>query len=403
MSELPPGGRTLPQLLLKSRDRWGARGIALRSKEYGIWREYRWDECCERTKAIHLGLKGLGMERGTTVCILGRSSPEWFFSELAVQAAGGVPVGVVEGLPVKDTERLAIAAGVELALAEGQEQVDRLLGIRARLPQLKRVVYWRAKGVERYADPCLLTLEELMRAGGDYGAAHPRDFEASVAGGRGDDVAIRLMALKGDRVRSVPVTHEFLVSYAEAASDGGLCRGRKRPEYVAGSDPCWFFEQALGYAMSLTAGQVLNFPEGKDAMSRDFREISPQVVVRRPRAWDAMAAAINGNVAGSTRLKRAVCRYGLSAGYQVAGLPAAGGPAGAARRLLGRGADLAVFGPLRDKHGLNRARSTYVAGGAASEETRRLFRAINIHLREIHCSARDGFMTADPGEELGLD
>lgn len=393
----------MPQLLLKNRERWGTHGVALRAKEYGIWREYSWTECWEKTKAISLGLMSLGLKTGTRVCILGRNSPEWLLCEMAVQAAGGVPAGIAPELSAEDTEKSMGTAGVDLALAEGQEQVDKLLAIRARLPQLKRVVHWRAKGVERYTDPVLISLEELMRAGGEYEADHPGDFEDAVAGGRNDDAAIQLVTFRGDRVRSAPVTHEFVVSFAETASAAGVSRGRKRPEYVAGHDPCWFFEQALGYAMCLTAGHVLNFPESSDTMNRDFREISPQVVVRRPRVWEATASAIRGGLGGSTRLKRAVCRYGLSTGYEVASSSAEGRRAGIVRRLMYRGADLAVFGPLRDKHGLNKARLAYVAGGAVSEETRLLLGAIGINLREIYCSARDGLMTTDPGEERGLD
>ena len=187
MSERLFAGGTLPQLLLKNRERWGTRSVALRTKEYGIWREYSWTECCERTKGIFLGLRSLGLKTGTHVCILGRNSPEWFFCEMAVQAAGGVLSGIDEGVSADDTERLISSDGVELALAEDQEQVDKLLAIKGRLPRLKRIVYWRAKGVDHYTDSILLSLQDLVKAGGEYEATHSRDFEDNVAEGKSED------------------------------------------------------------------------------------------------------------------------------------------------------------------------------------------------------------------------
>ncbi len=398
----PGAGRTLPQLLLGNRERWGERSIALRTKEYGVWNQVSWGECCDRTKAIFQGLRSLGLGTGTRACILGRNSLPWFLCEMAVLAAGGVVAGIDEGLSEEDTARLMMTAGADLAFAEDQGQVHKLLAIRARLPQLQRVVHWRAPAVDRYQDPFLLSLAGLMRLGEAESARRPQDFEDCVAKGRSEDAAIQFLTPGRGEVKSVTATHQFLLSFAESALAGGVDRGRKRPEYVALASPCWFFEQSLGYAGCLLQGQVLNFPERRDTASLDFREISPQVIARPPQAWDAVASAMSTNLRSSTRLKSLVSRCGLSIGRRSASLPAKHGPTALVQRLLLQVAELTVYGPLRDKHGLNRARLAYVAGGPASEETRLLFTSLNLNLREIYCSLKGGMVTADPGEEAGL-
>ena len=78
---------TLPKLLV-SQAGSRPREVAQREKDLGIWRTYSWSDYLDEVKAIAGGLKALGLGRGEVLAIIGRSRPNWVWSELAGQALG---------------------------------------------------------------------------------------------------------------------------------------------------------------------------------------------------------------------------------------------------------------------------------------------------------------------------
>jgi long-chain acyl-CoA synthetase len=89
-----PDPDTLPKLLRKLAREYGDRKIALRVKDRGIWKSYTWKDYYERVGDLCLGLVQLGFKRDDKICIIGENKPEWFWAELAAQAAGGIAIGV---------------------------------------------------------------------------------------------------------------------------------------------------------------------------------------------------------------------------------------------------------------------------------------------------------------------
>jgi long-chain acyl-CoA synthetase len=215
---LPDMQDTLPKLLLRNYERWGDTRVALRKKEYGIWREYSWKDCYLKVKSIFLGLTSVGLEAGSGVAILGDSSPEWFWCELAVQAARGVPAGLNPAGSEEETKGLAMLARAQFVLAQDQEQVDKLLEVKSELPSLQRIVYWNEKGLRHYDNPLLVSLAEVIRLGEEHEKSRPGEFERRLAHGRGNDVAMLIFTLgANDSLKIVPATHSFLISSVESA------------------------------------------------------------------------------------------------------------------------------------------------------------------------------------------
>ena len=94
---------TYPKLLFRNYQQWGNGSVALRKKEYGIWREYTWADCYQNVKGLLLGLISLGLQKADKVSIIGDNTPEWFWAELAIQAGGGIAVGLNPGLLYRKT------------------------------------------------------------------------------------------------------------------------------------------------------------------------------------------------------------------------------------------------------------------------------------------------------------
>ncbi|HEN20630.1 MAG TPA: long-chain fatty acid--CoA ligase, partial [Desulfobacteraceae bacterium] len=86
----------LPALLLRNSKKYKNRKVALREKEFGIWQDVTWESYYMRVKEFALGLLSLGLGKGDKLAIIGDNRPEWIYSELAVQAIGGVPLGIYQ-------------------------------------------------------------------------------------------------------------------------------------------------------------------------------------------------------------------------------------------------------------------------------------------------------------------
>ena len=393
---------TLPKLMYRNCQQWGDTRVALRKKEYGIWREYTWEDCYKKAKAISLGLMTLGLDAGNGVAVLADNSPEWFWSELGVQTARGIAAGLNPGGDAEETKGLMTLARAKFALAQDQEQVDKLLDLKQGIPFLQKIIYWREKGLQHYPDSLLMSIAELTRLGEAQEKSRSKDFERRLHHGNGRDVAMMVFALgPKETLRIVPATHQFLIASAEAAlSCNPAC---DTDEYFCMISPAWFFEQTLGIVVSLLTGQRLNFAEKAETALENSREISPHIVVYPPKLWEKITEAIQKNTDGSTRLKRTVFNRSLSIGYDRVDQVAKGRRASLPRRILYRVTDFATFRPLRDKHGPNRARIIYTAGRPLSPETLRFLRAVGINIQQLFGSTKEGISMAPPADDLRIE
>jgi long-chain acyl-CoA synthetase len=393
---------TFPRLLLRNRRQWGDGRVAMRKKEYGLWRQYSWEYCYSTVKAYSLGLLSLGLEPGDRVLVLGDNTPEWYWSELAVQCAGGVAVGTSPGASPQEMEYLLGDSQSRFALAQDQEQVDKLLEIKDRLPALGKIVYWDGRGLRHYNDDALVSLAEVMRLGEEHEKGHPGDFDQRQGLGSSDEVAtIVYIAAGAGAPRALRLTHRFLLSSLQALQS--LAPVCPEDDYVSMITPSWFFEQVFGFGRWLTAGQTVNFAERLETVSADMREVSPQILVYPAGVWEGIASAIQTNVGSGVWLKRSLFRRCMSVGYERAGLLRTGGRTTALRRLLFRAADMAVFRPLRDKHGLDRLKTAHAAGSKLTPDTANFFSAIGVDLVQVFASTEEGIVTSEPEDGLRVE
>jgi len=133
---------TLPQLLLRNAERWGDGRVALREKELGIWRETTWAAYLENVRRFALGLIQLGFERGDKLAIVGDNRPEWVVAELAAQALGGASVGLYQDAVASELAFVIDHSDARIVVVEDQEQVDKLLEAGARIPRVKKIVFY---------------------------------------------------------------------------------------------------------------------------------------------------------------------------------------------------------------------------------------------------------------------
>jgi long-chain acyl-CoA synthetase len=177
---------TTAKLLLHNAAHWGA-DVALREKEYGIWKVYTWADTRARVEDLARGLLALGIVHGDVVGIIGRNRPHWLWAELAAHSVRAMSLGIYEDALGTEVAYLVGHAEARLVFVEDEEQTDKVLEIADELPHLRWIVYNDQRGMRKYRDERLLDRARLI----ELGKSMPADrFEATVGAGRGDDVAM---------------------------------------------------------------------------------------------------------------------------------------------------------------------------------------------------------------------
>jgi len=84
---------TYPKLLrLNAREHGGE--VALREKDFGLWREYTWADYQSRVHDFALGMSVLGLGAGDVIGIIGDNRPDWVAAEIATHAIGAMSLGI---------------------------------------------------------------------------------------------------------------------------------------------------------------------------------------------------------------------------------------------------------------------------------------------------------------------
>ncbi len=179
---------TYPKYLLRNSKLWPDK-VALRHKDYGIWQTHTYRTFYQKVESISLGLVSLGLQPGDRVALIGDDESEALWAEVAIPAARGIMVAMWSDSVSSEIEYIVGHSESKFIIAEDQEQVDKILEISGKIPEVQKVVYWDPRGIRGYDDPILMSLESLMRIGSEYKEAHPGIFEALVASGKGDDIA----------------------------------------------------------------------------------------------------------------------------------------------------------------------------------------------------------------------
>jgi long-chain acyl-CoA synthetase len=379
---------TLPQTLAERARRYAGK-IALREKEYGIWQEVTWEEYAAHVRRVCLGLDALGLQRGETLAIVCGNRPAWLYTELGAQALGAIPVGVyVDSLP--EQVRYAVEhSEARIVMVEDQEQADKVLGVRAHLPRLERIVVDDTRGLEEYQEPMLISLEDVVRLGREADARDPARYDALLAGGKPDDVA--LLAYTSGTTgapKAAMLSHRNLL--AEAAGVTEVDRVLDTDDIVSFLPFSWVGEQLLSVAIALHAGATVSFPEEPATVREDLREIGPHVMIAPPRFWEAMCSEYQVKIADAGRLKGAAARVALDIGMRVVERRLRRQRVGPGLRLVAGLAHVLTFRALLDRLGLSRVRHAYTGGAALGPELFRFFRAIGLNLKQVYGQTESG-------------
>jgi len=373
---------TLPGLLLEQAREHGEQ-VALREKEFGIWRSLTWSQYSERVRNFCLGLTSLGFGPGDRLAILGDNRPEWVIAELAAISAGGLVMGVYQDCVATEVQFLVAFAEATVIVAEDQEQVDKYLEVRADLPKIRHVIYYDSRGLRSYTEDVLREFSEVEKLGEEYGRKHPQAFEELVAKLEPDDVAL-LATTSGTtgKPKLAMLSHRNLITMARSLQ--AVDPAEPGDDFLSLLPLPWIGEQMLSIAFSLVVGFAVNFPEEPETIPENLVEIGPHMMFSPPRIWENMVSDIQVKIEDTSWLKRKVYDWAMGVGYQVADLRLGHGriPRSlAARRWV---AEWACLAWIKDSIGLRRIKHAYTGGAALGPDILRFYHALGVNLKQAY-------------------
>jgi long-chain acyl-CoA synthetase len=393
---------TFPKLVKVNAERF-PRKVAIREKDYGIWQSYTWREYFEQSRLIALGLASLGFARGDKVAIVGDNRPQLYWAVMAAQALGGVPVPLYQDSGEKEMAYIVEHAEARFAVVEDQEQVDKLLHVKAQCPRLESIVYDDARGLRSYTEPFLTSLAVLQDRGRQFAEAHPGYFEAEMAKGGAEDTAI-ICYTSGTTgtPKGAMLSHRNLIVTARNAADfEGLGADEEILSYLP---MAWVGDHVFSYAQSIVTGFTANCPESAATVLLDLKEIGPTYFFAPPRIWESLLTTVMLRLEDCAWPKRKMAQFFLALAQEIERHRLSGQPAPLWRRLLYPIGGLLIYAPLRDNLGMRRVRRAYTAGEAIGPEIFLFFRALGVNVKQLYgMTEASVFVTIQKDGDVRLD
>jgi long-chain acyl-CoA synthetase len=372
---------TLPRLLRRNAETMAGRP-AIREKNLGIWQTSTWAQSWGQVREFASGLAAQGFGRGDKLAVIGDNRPRLYWAQLAAQCLGGMAVPMYQDSIATELVFVLNHAEVSVMVAEDQEQVDKILSLKARLPHLELVVYDDPRGMRHYSTTTLKSFDEIQAAGRDFAASHPEYVEAEIDKGDPDDLAL-LTYTSGTtgHPKGVMLSHANLLSSAQAFVEAEDIR--VSDEMLCYLPMAWIGDSLLSLVLHLLVGFTANCPERPDTVQRDLRELGPTIGIAPPRIWENMLTSLRVRTADATPLKRRLFDFFQHLAERGELLKADGKRPGLGMLLGLALGEFLVYGPVRDQLGLRRARWFYTGGAPLGPETFRFFRSLGVNLKQV--------------------
>ncbi len=374
---------TIPKLFYQKATKYGNDRVAMREKEFGIWRPITWQDYLENVKYLALGLISLGLEEGDKVSMIGDNRPEGLWAEMATLCARGIGVWLFRDCLIDEVKYIIDHSDTKFIFGEGQEEVDKAISIFNECPKLEKIIWDDPKGMRNYEEDYLISLKELQQLGRELDEEKPELFEEMVNKGSGEEVAL-LFYTSGTTAlpKGALLSHHNMLTMGQHLMAVDPCKASD--DYVSYLPFAWIGEQMMSISCGLQIGYTINFPEEPETAQENIREIGPHVMFAPPRMYEQMTRTVQVKYLDSTWIKRKLYEFSTYVGYKVANLKFDKKPVTWYWRALEWLASITIQKKLKDHLGLSRVRNAYTGGAAMGPDHFRFFHALGVNLKQIY-------------------
>jgi long-chain acyl-CoA synthetase len=370
--------------------------VILRQKHLGIWRSLTWEELGRAAREVGMGLAALGLQPGEVASIQSNTNRDWVFADLGILGAGGVSNGIYPTDAPAQAEYLLGDSASVFVFVEDEEQLDKILEVRERLPALRKIIVFDMEGLRDFEDAQVMSLEALRALGAEHDARHPGLWEQRLASRKPEDLAI-LVYTSGTtgKPKGAMISHRNILATLDGYQDS-FPQG-PADERMAFLPLCHIAERLGGQYHSIHSGAVLNFVENPETVPENVREIAPTVFTAVPRVWEKFYSGVHIRLKEAGWLQQRAYGLAIAIGYRVAALKEARKPVPAGLRLAFRLARVLVLDNVRKVIGVHRTKFCVTGAAPISPDLVRWYMALGVEMHEVWGQTEScGAITANP-------
>ncbi|MBI2207660.1 MAG: long-chain fatty acid--CoA ligase [Candidatus Rokubacteria bacterium] len=345
-------------------------------KRDGRWERLTWREVGTIVREVALGLLALGRGPGEPIAILSRSRAEWVHADLAIFAVGDVTVPIYPTFTDEQVTYIVRDVGARALFVEDREVLDRILGLRDRMPTLADVVVIAG---EPEASAGALGWNALRRRGRGEAERLAPVLAERAASARSEDVAtiVYTSGTTGDPKGVIQTHANHLATLAALAQLPGVRRGDTHLLFL----PLAHSFARLEALMAIHRGLVTAFAESVDRVAQNLGEVHPDFVFAVPRLFEKAQARILASVASGSVVTRRLFAWAMYVGRRVSALEQARRPVPLALRAEHRLAHRTVLSKLTQAFG-GRLRFAVSGGAPLAREIAEFFHAAGVLIVE---------------------
>ncbi|MBZ4211663.1 MAG: long-chain fatty acid--CoA ligase [Comamonadaceae bacterium] len=374
-------GETIPALFWNALKERGPT-VWLRQKHLGLWRSWTWNQSADAVREIAGGLLSLGFAKGECASILANTAVEWVWADIAVLSCGGVSNGIYPTDAPSQVHYLCEDSRTTVLFVEDDEQLDKALEVRERLPLLRKIVVFDMEGLHKLDEADVISLDALRTLGRAYLAQHPTELQQRIDGCKPEDLAI-LVYTSGTTGKPKGAMHLHAGLIYTVRGFNTLVAQDERDERMCFLPLCHIAERMGGEYFGLYTGAILNFVENPQTIPENVREIAPTVFTAVPRVWEKFYSGVMISLKEAGAVQQAAYAWGIGVGTAIANRVLAGQSVSRWLKIKFQLAQWLALNNVRKMIGIHRAR--YLVTGAApiSPDLVRWYLALGVPMLEV--------------------
>lgn len=273
---------TLAELAQRSFVRFAERPcLGSRDPQGAGYHYLTYGEVAAKVRALALGLRARGLQRGYRVAILSESRPEWGITDLACQMAGLVSVPIFPSLPSGQVAGLLADCGATAIVVENAKQLKKLPDVLDLTPQLRWAAMIEGAPAAAAGRLEICSLADIATAG------MPGEYESLWPAVMPEDLATIIYTSGTTGVpRGVMLTHRNLASNAVAIS--GLLPLSEQDVFFSFLPLAHVYERTGGFYMPLFLGASVAYCENLFTIDRNMMQVQPTFMLSVPRLYETI-------------------------------------------------------------------------------------------------------------------